>query len=448
MSQLSPDITSVPAAEASRARRRTLGLVSVGNVFEWYDFTIYGLFAPQIAATFFPSENPIAGLLSTFIVFVVGFLARPVGGLVFGRLVDRRGRKPVMLASMLLMAIGALLIGIAPGYAVAGGFGAIVVVVGRLLQGLSAGGEQGSAGMFLVEWAGNGRRAFFGSFLNAAATTGVLLGALLGALLSTVLGPEAMTAWAWRVPFVLGAVLALVVLVLRRSVEETPVFREIQSAHGAAQAAQASRLADGVAGPTRMGNRGVFIVVLGFIALWTSTTFITLVYTPTFAFSIVGVDASGSLWAIVIGAALTSAMIPLGGRISDRIGRRPVILFSAIGYAVLAIPLFALITTTKEFWAVLLLEVVLAFFSAPILGVGVATVVELFTGRHHGLLVSFSLALGVTIFGGFGPYVCTWLISVTGEPLSVAFWVIAVSVITLVATLFMPKDLHLRELGK
>lgn len=428
-------------AVAARSRRRALSLVAVGNVFEWYDFTVYGFFAPHIAATFFPSQEPLVGLLSALLVFFIGFFARPIGGLVFGRLVDRIGRKPVMLMSMLLMALGSLLIAIAPGYVTAGLLGGTVVVVGRLCQGLSAGGEHGSAGLFLVEWAGTGRRAFFGSFLNTAATVGVLLGALLGALLATVLGTEAVTAWAWRIPFFIGAALALLVLVLRRDVEETPVFREIQAAHQ-------TIVADTATSAGRMGNGRVFIVALGFIALWTTTTFITLVYVPTFAFSIVGVEGSGSLWAIVIGSALTSALIPLGGWISDRIGRRPPILFSATGYLVLSVPLFALIISTKAFWSVLLFEVVLAFFSAPILGLGVATIVELFTGRHHGLLVSFSMALGVTMFGGFGPYICTWLIRATGQPLAASYWVVAVSALTIVAAFFIPKDLHKRELRR
>ncbi|WP_236792194.1 MFS transporter [Amycolatopsis sp. GM8] len=447
MARVPTGADSLTASATTHPRRQMLSLAAVGNVFEWFDFTVYGFFAPQIAATFFPSTNPLTGLLSTFLVFVIGFLARPIGGLFFGRLVDRIGRKSVMLTSMLLMAAGALLIGIAPGYATAGALGGIVVVIGRLCQGLSAGGEQGSSGMFLVEWAGPGRRAFYGSFLNSVATTGVLMGALFGALLTTTLGKETVTAWAWRIPFFVGAALALVVLFLRRSLEETPVFREVQAAHKSVQKAEADAEKTTKA-TNRMGNGGVFIVVIGLCALWATTTFITLVFTPTFAFSIVGVKASGSLWAVVVGAALTSLLIPFGGDISDRIGRRPAIFFSAIGYLVLALPLFALITTTKAFWAVLLLEVVMAFFSAPILGVGVATIVELFTGRHHGLLVSFSMAVGVTIFGGFGPYICTWLIKVTGQPLSICYWILFVSLLTLVATFFIPRDLHKRELGQ
>ncbi|GAA1828083.1 MFS transporter [Pseudonocardia ailaonensis] len=424
------------------ARRRTLALTAVGNVFEWYDFTVYGFFAPAIAATFFPKQDSLAALLSTFVVFVIGFLARPVGGLIFGRLVDRRGRKSIMLFSMLLMAGGALLIAVAPGYATAGVLGTIIVVLGRMCQGLSAGGEQGSAGMFLVEWAGPGRRAFFGSFLNSAATTGVLLGALLGALLTSTLGTATVNAWAWRIPFFLGAVLALVVFFLRREVEESPVYREIRAAH------ESGQTVEDPAAVRRMPNGAIFFVLLAFTALWTTTTFITLTYMPTFAFAIVGVNASGSLWATALGAGLTAALIPLGGYVSDRVGRRPVILFSAIGYLVLTVPLFALITTTKEFWAVLLLEFVLAFFSAPILGVGIAVFVEMYHGRNHGFLVTVTLAVGVTLFGGFGPYICTWLISLTGQPLSASYWVVAVALLTLISTIFIPKDLHTRPLSR
>ncbi|GAA0935228.1 MFS transporter [Pseudonocardia zijingensis] len=441
MTQLPVDVDAHEPAAPPRARRRTLTLTAIGNVFEWYDFTVYGFFAPAIAATFFPKQDSLAALLSTFVVFVVGFLARPVGGLIFGRLIDRKGRKTIMLFSMLLMAGGSLLIAVAPGYATAGVLGTLVVVLGRLCQGLSAGGEQGSAGMFLVEWAGTGRRAFFGSFLNSAATTGVLMGALIGAMLTTTLGTAVVNEWAWRIPFFLGAALALVVFFLRRDVEESPVFREIRSAHGSVGEQDTAPV-------HRMPNGVVFVVVLGFIALWTTTTFITLTYVPTFAFAIVGVDASGSLWATALGAGMTAALIPVGGWISDRVGRRPVIFFSGIGYLVLAVPFFTLIATTKEFWAVLLLEFVLAFFSAPILGTGVALIVEMFHGPNHGFLVTFTMAIGVTIFGGFGPYICTWLISVTGEPVSASYWVVAVSVLTLVSAFFIPRNLHTRPLAR
>jgi len=433
-----PDQVRLGAPERKPSRRRTLALVAVGNVFEWYDFTVYGFVAPQIAKTFFPAADPLAGLLSTFVIFFVGFLARPIGALVFGSLADRVGRKPVMLVSMSLMAGGALIIGFAPGHATAGGLGTVLVVLGRLVQGLSAGGEQGAAGIFLVEWAGPRQRGFYGSFLNSAATTGVLLGALLTAALNTVLGASAMAEWGWRIPFFVGAVLAVFVLVARRRVEETPVFRELQAAHEQVGAAAVD---------ARTGNGKAFFIAFGLIALWATTTGVTLTFMPTFAFSIVGVDGAGGLWATVLGSAMTAGLIPVGGWVSDRVGRRPMFLFTAIGYLVLTVPLFALIVETKAFWSVLLLEFVLAFFSAAIGGTAVATIVELLTGRRRGLMVTMTLALGVTIFGGLATYACTWLISVTGQPLSVVYWVLGLTVITLVAAIFIPRDLHLRKLA-
>jgi MHS family proline/betaine transporter-like MFS transporter len=428
----------------TNTRRRTLALAAVGNVFEWYDFTIYGFLAPQIAAVFFPSVDPLAALLSTFVIFFVGFLARPVGALIFGSLSDKVGRKPVMLISMLLMATGALIIGLAPGYAVAGSVGTLVVVVGRLIQGLSAGGEQGASGIFLVEWAGKNQRGFFGSFLNSAATTGVLLGALLTAALNTGLGATAMAEWGWRIPFFVGALLALIVLFARRKVEETPVFREMKAAHEQVEASVAASTGS----RKRIGNGKAFVIALGLIALWATTTSIALTYMPTFAYSIVGVDGSGALWATVLGAALTAGLIPLGGWISDRVGRRPLFLFTAIGYLVLTIPLIGLIVTTKEFWSVLLFEFVMSFFSAAIGGAAIATIVEMFSGRRRGFMVTMTLALGVTIFGGLATYACTWLISVTGQPMAIVFWVMGLATITLVAAIFIPRDLHKRALGE
>jgi MHS family proline/betaine transporter-like MFS transporter len=440
-----PDQVRSSAPNLNSTRRRTLALAAVGNVFEWYDFTVYGFLAPYIAAVFFPSVDPIAALLSTFVIFFVGFLARPIGALIFGSLSDRVGRKPVMLISMSLMAAGALIIGLAPGYAVAGSLGTVIVVLGRLIQGLSAGGEQGASGIFLVEWAGPKQRGFFGSFLNSAATTGVLLGALLTAALTSALGVDAMSGWGWRIPFFVGAVLALVVLFARRKVDETPVFREMQAAHEKVEAG-AVAVEGGLR--TRISNRKAFFIAFGLIALWATTTGIALTYMPTFAYSIVGVDGSGALWATVLGAALTAGLIPVGGLVSDRVGRRPLFLFTAIGYLVLTVPLFALIVTTKEFWSVLLFEFVMSFFSAAIGGAAIATIVELFSGRRRGFMVTMTLALGVTIFGGLATYACTWLISVTGQPIAVVYWVMGLALITLVAALFLPRDLHRRELGK
>lgn len=443
MTQIPDQIVTSDTRASIPSRRRALALGSVGNVFEWYDFVVYGFLAPHIAATFFPSTDPLVGLLSTFAVFFIGFLSRPLGALLLGRLADRKGRKPVMLLSMLLMSAGVLLIAIAPGYAVAGSFGTAVVILGRLCQGLSAGGEQGASGVFLVEWAGKSQRAFYGSFLNSAATTGVLLGALLTAVLTSALGAGAMSAWGWRIPFFFGAVLAVIVLISRRNIEETPVFRELKAAH---ELTAQDTGTEGTLTDKRMGNGTAFFISVGLIALWTNTTFVTITYMPTFAYSVVKVDASGALWATVLGAAMTAGLIPVAAMISDRIGRRPLFLFTAIGYLVLTIPLFSLIITTKEFWSVLLLEFVLAFFSAAIGGPAVATIVEMFSGRRRGFMVTITLALGVTIFGGLAPYICTWLISATGQPISVAFWVMGAAVITFIAALFVPRDLHKRDL--
>ncbi|MCX5096865.1 MFS transporter [Streptomyces sp. NBC_00365] len=191
---------------------------TLGNVLEWYDFTVYGFPAVHIGATFFPERDGVTSILATFAVFAVGFAARPMGAFVLGPFIDRKGRKWVML----LMASGSLLIGLAPGYAVAGSLGAVVIVIRRLAQGFSADGEFGSSAVFLVEWAHREHRGFFGSFHQVATYGGLLLGVLVTAGLSAALGPTAMHDWSWRVLFVLGALLAVVALFLRRRIEETP----------------------------------------------------------------------------------------------------------------------------------------------------------------------------------------------------------------------------------
>lgn len=421
--------------------KRVTTLVTLGNVLEWYDFTIYGFLAPYIALTFFPSEDPFAALLTTFAVFAVGFVARPIGALVLGPLIDRKGRKAVMLVSMLLMAGGSLLIGVAPSYLVAGSLGAALVVVGRLAQGFSAGGEHGSSAIFLVEWAHEGRRGFFGSFHQIATYGGLLLGVLLTAGMTSILGTSTMSEWAWRVPFILGAFLAVVVFIMRRSLEETPVFAVTNLEPTGTPDPKDPTVEE----PST--TKGFFLAI-GVVALWGVTAMVTLTYMPSYATNFLGISSQSALWATVIGAGLAVVLLPVAGLLSDKFGRKALIMAGAIGYLLLPYPLFLLMATTTSFWSVALTQAVLALFSAAIAGVGPSTIVELFSTRHRGSKVSIASAIAITIFGGFGTYICTWLIGATGSNISPAFYISSVAGITLLTALFLPRHLASRPLRK
>ena len=423
--------------------RRVTTLVTLGNLLEWYDFTVYGFLAVYIGATFFPSNDPVTALMATFAVFAVGFVGRPLGAFVLGPFIDRNGRKSVMLLSMLLMATGSLLIGVAPGYAVAGAFGAVVIVIGRLMQGFSAGGEFGSSAVYLIEWAHNRRRGFFGSFHQVATYGGLLLGVLVTAGLSSALGAHTMRDWGWRIPFIVGSLLAIVVLVLRRRLEEPPVFVASRKI-GADGEPDTESSHTGKEPSARVG----FLLTVGVNALWGVTAMVALTYMPSYASQFLKIDLQSSLWATVSGATLTVVLLPVMGHLSDKIGRKPLIVFGALGYLVFSYPLFLFLAETKSLAALVLAQIVLALFTAPIAGVGVATITELFSSKNRGSLVSIATGTAVTIFGGFGAVVCTWLIGATGLIVAPAFYIIGVAAITLVAGLCLPKHLASAPLRK
>lgn len=421
--------------------KRVTVLATLGNVLEWYDFTVYGFLAVHIGATFFPEQDGVTSILAAFAVFAVGFVARPLGAFVLGPFIDRKGRKSVMLLSMLLMASGSLLIGLAPGYAVAGSLGAVIIVIGRLAQGFSAGGEFGSSAVFLIEWAHRGRRGFFGSFHQVATYGGLLLGVLVTAGLTGALGSTAMRDWGWRVPFVLGALLAVVALFLRRRIEETPVFT---ASRGQASTESGAEIDHGANPRPIVG----FLLTVGVVALWGVTAMVALTYMPSYASEFLGIELETSLVATLIGALVTVVLLPVSGHISDKVGRRTLIVFSAVGYVVLPYPLFLLMVDNRSFGSLVIAQLVFAVFTAAIAGTGSATITELFSAKHRGSLVSMGSATAVTVFGGFGAIICTWLIDVTGSAVSPAFYISGVALITLVAGLYLPRNLASDDLRR
>lgn len=424
-----------PAAEVpDRTRSRSVVLGTLGNVMEWYDFTVYGFLAVYISVNFFPGQDPIAALLSTLALFGVGFVARPIGALVLGPIADRRGRKFVMLLSMLLMALGSLVIGVSPTYASIGFLAPAFILVGRLMQGFSAGGEFGSAAAYLTEWASKGRRGFFGSFHQIGAYGGLLLGLIVVAVTTSLAGSEAMTEWAWRVPFLLGSLLAVVVLLLRRGIGETPEFENLEKARAAGSHAVATDAPVGA--QTSVARR--FFLVIGIGALWSVTSYVTISYMPTFAKTFAGIPSVTALWATGVGCFVAVVLIPVSGHLSDRIGRRPLLIFSAVSFIILPAPLLQFVLSVPSFGSLLLTQILFAIPAAAIAGVGIAAISELFGTHQRGRMVSVAPAIANAIFGGFGPYISTWLISTTGLTIAPSFFIIAVAMITLVTALNLP----------
>ena len=403
--------------DAAMTPRRAITAAGLGNVLEYYDFGIYGFLATVIARKFFPGTDEVASLLATFAAFGVGFLARPLGGIVLGRLGDTRGRKSALVTTILLMAVGTVGIGLIPDYARIGVLAPMLLVLCRVLQGLSAGGEWGNATSFIVEWAPEGRRGYFGSYSQASVVGGVLMASAVAALLNSAFSTAQIDAWAWRLPFLLGAALLPVGLWLRRGIDETPRFRAEQAGQGA--------------GLPDLGTPFALMAkAFGFTVLWTVVYYVMLTYLPTFTQKYAGLTATQALWCNTAGLLALMMAIPLMGALSDRIGRKPMLLFCCVAFVVLAYPGFRLILAGVPAWGVALVQIGFNLVIATFSGAGPAALAELFPTRSRTTLMSVSYALAVAIFGGFAPFIATWLIQQTGTPIAPTFYLIAAGLVS------------------
>lgn len=411
-----------------REIRRAVTAAVVGNVLEWYDFAIYAYMATVIARKFFPSGNEVTALLSTFAAFGVGFVVRPLGGILIGRLGDLKGRKTALLLSIALMAAGTVLIGLIPSYETIGPAAPTLIVVARMLQGFSAGGEWGGSTAFIVEWAPENQRGFYGSLQQCSVAGGLLLGSAVAALVSTVLPAQTVDDWAWRIPFLLGGLLGPVGLYMRRNIGETPAFARV------AQETTPAATSDAPA-PAWLAARA-----FGFTILWSVSYYIVLAYMPTFLQKHVMLGRSEALWATTAGLFALVTTIPLAGLLSDRFGRKPLLLAACVAFMVLPYPLFALMLFGASLGTIIAIQVALALGIALYSGPGPAAIAEIFPTKGRSTWMSTGYSLSVAIFGGFAPFVATWLIEETGSLLSPAYYVMAAAVASTVVVLRLEES--------
>ncbi|HVH77687.1 MAG TPA: MFS transporter [Stellaceae bacterium] len=405
--------------------RKAVVAAAIGNVLEWYDFGVYIFFAGTIAQNFFPAGHPASALLSSFAVFGVGFLMRPLGGILIGRFGDTHGRRAALTLTIFAMAFGTVMVGVLPPYASIGVAAPVLLVVARLIQGFSAGGEWGGSTAFMVEWAPAAHRGWYGSFQQASIALSLVLGSGTGALFAAVLSPAALAGWGWRIPFLLGILLAIVGGYLRRNVEETPAYR-------AAEAAPATTAGGFLAG----------LRAFGFTIYWTVAFYILLSYMPTFTAQHAGVTAAQALLANTIGVVVLMVLIPPFGALSDRVGRKPLLLASCAFFAVLTLPLFAVILGKPGFAVLMLIQILFDAAIALFSGAGPAAISEMFHTIGRSTWMTPAYALAVAIFGGFAPFIAAWLIGVTGSPLAPAYYVIAAAVVSFIVIWRMPETAH------
>jgi MHS family proline/betaine transporter-like MFS transporter len=419
-----------------RGRALAIGGAGLGNVLEWYDFTVYAYLAGIIGRKFFDSSNDTAALLATFAVFGIGFVARPLGGILIGLFGDRYGRKPTLLLTFTLIAISTGMIGLLPTYASIGLAAPILLVVARLMQGISAGGEWGGAASFLVEWAPSHRRGFFGSMHPFAITLGQLLGAGVTGALATGLGPERMDEWGWRAPFLLGALIGPVGILVRQRVHETPAFRKLRDPATANSAPVAATFSIG----------RTMLLAFAFPVLQSVLTYLFLSFFPTFSQRYAGLSQSAALWSTALATVVMGTTCLATGFVSDRVGRRPCLLGSCALCLLLPYPLLAVMLSDASVELVVLLQAVFAAFCGLFLGAMPAALVEMFptARRMTGLTTAYNLQS--MLFGGFAPFIAAWLISVTGQPISIAFFIMLAAVLSAVAVLSLRETAH-EQLG-
>jgi MHS family proline/betaine transporter-like MFS transporter len=399
----------------SAIRRATIAGV-IGHFVEWYDYGIYAYVATILAIVFFDASNPTAGLLSVFATFAVAFFARPVGGLIFGHLGDRIGRQRSLAAVIILMSLSTFAIGILPTYGQVSVLAPLLLLACRIVQGLSAGGEIAGASSFINEYAPRNHRGFYSSFLPAASATGLLFGATLMLFLNGHYSKAEMISWGWRVPFLIALPLGIVGLYLRVKIEDTPMFRSLL------KEAKAEK------NPLKASFTKQFrwiAVAFGATLTYGVGFYVVLSYLPSYLRTVSKLDETSvfSVTAVTLIAHIIA--LPLWGALSDRIGRRPVLLTGSVALAVATYPVFLIIvnggSAPVNMAGSAFLAILIAAGAAPLF----SYMAEMFPTTVRSSSISIGYNASVMLFGGTAPFIATYLISVTGNPVSPSFYLVA-----------------------
>ncbi|WP_099022838.1 MFS transporter [Mycolicibacterium palauense] len=411
-------------AGASTLRRVILG-ASIGNAVEWFDFAIYGFLATFIAAHFFPAGNDTAALLNTFAIFAAAFFVRPLGGFVFGPLGDRIGRQKVLALVILLMSGATLAIGLLPTYSSIGLAAPLLLLLLRCVQGFSAGGEYGGGAVYLAEYATDRHRGRTITYMVWSGVLGFLIGSITITALQAVLTVEAMNSFGWRIPFLLAAPLGLVGLYIRLRLEDTPDFRELSESDNVAT----SPLREAVTTSWRQ-----ILQVIGVMIIFNVGYYVVFAYLPTYFIRTLQFSTASAFTSSTIASLVALVLILPLASLSDRIGRRPLLIAGALGFAVLGYPLFVLLNS-GSLGAAIAAHCGLAVIESAFVAAAVSAGVEMFATRvrYSGFAVGYNLC--VAVFGGTTPYIVTWLTGSTGNPLAPAFYVVAAAVVSLAVVL-------------
>ena len=428
MSALPSALPPEPALSAptAPARAGTVFRVVSGNFMEMFDFFLFGFYANAIAAAFFPAGDEVASLMMTFMTFGAGFLMRPLGAIILGAYVDRVGRRKGLIVTLALMAAGTLLIACVPGYATIGYAAPLLVLTGRLLQGFSAGVELGGVSVYLAEMAPPGRKGFYVSWQSASQQVAIVVAAALGFGLNQLLSPTQVGEWGWRLPFFVGCMIVPVLFMIRRSLQETEEFKARK---------HRPELRDIFR--SMLTNWGLIVCGMMLVSMTTVSFYLITVYTPTFGKSVLHLTTSAALLVTLCVGVSNFIWLPVMGALSDRVGRRPLL----IGCTVLAIctawPALHWLVQAPSFTRMLEVELWLSFLYASYNGAMVVALTEVMPVEVRTVGFSLAYSLATAIFGGFTPAVATGLIEATGDKSAPGWWLTFAAVCGLLATLML-----------
>ncbi len=429
---VSTDLSFVPDTErdttaTNKIARKAVRAAMIGNFVEWFDYGIFGYMAPLIATIFFPSEDRSAGLMMTYAVLAMTLFFRPIGGIYFGRMADRLGRKKVLAVTILIMAAATGAIGLLPTHAQLGTLAPVLLILCRLVQGFAAGGEYAGAVTFVVEYGPSKKRAFYASFVGVSVFMGLLAGSSLVGLLSHSMSSETLTSWGWRIPFLLSIPIGAIGLYIRIKLEDTPEFKKVLQSGNVDAAPLRGALS------TQWKNMCVFF---SFAICNAVASYLFGSYLTTYLIEVANHTKPDALFSNSIALVVLCCLLPLGGKLADRYGRKPMILTASILAAVIAIPTFIIAGMSGFNVAIIaqLMFMMIFFFITPSVTVSMA---EMFPASVRVTAGAISYNLAFTVFGGTTPFVSTALVDFTGNKLAPAYYLVAVAIFTTITvTLF------------
>ncbi len=416
-------------ASDRKAKIKSVIRVASGNFLEMYDFMVFGYYAAAIGRAYFPKGSEFASLMLSLATFGVGFLMRPLGALVLGAYIDRHGRRSGLILTLALMSFGTISIACVPGYNMIGILAPLLVVIGRLLQGFSAGVELGGVSVYLSEIATPGHKGFYVSWQSASQQCAVVFAAILGVILSSNLSVAQMNAWGWRVPLLIGCLIIPVLFVIRRSLTETEEFAARK------QHPTVSEILHSVAANWKLVILGTMLVTMTTVSFYLITA-----YTPTFGHTVLHLASRDNLLVTLCVGISNFIWLPIMGSLSDRIGRRPLLLTCTVLALLTAYPALSWLVSSPSFSKLLAVELWLSFLYASYNGAMVVLLTELMPPKVRASGFSLAYSLATALFGGFTPAVCTYLIHITGNQAMPGVWLSFAAVTGLVAVILSRRN--------